>query len=473
MSRLKTPLSLSAALALVFAATPAWAQVYAVDFVATAATGAAMSPDASVIAGTVTLPPTCNDCSPTFSVPAIWANGRRHLLDFPAGSAYIVFAGISPQGWVAGSAMSLDSTRGRAMLWQPVGNTYEALDLGTLPGEEGATVAGIDDQHRVFGTSSTWTVSATPFVWTALDGMSSLVAAGYPGEPPAAVSPGGMIATTTLTYRYGDPASVEAVAPPPPGYFGASFALTGGVNDDGVRASFLLSTSSQSESLRYLARYSADAGWSVISGFSGRNSNFGVGSIDAQGTITGTVLNAGVRAQGPAGLAQSLAASVSPAYGPTTVTYGGDQAADGSILAGVSVGRSERLVRLVPVEPCADQCVRVASLTMTGRMISERGKPGQCTDLARNTVSAKLLVTDENGLPLRGATVRGRFLDDYFLDATVTVTTNRKGIATAKHDGPACVGAIAFLVEGASGGGRTLDRTTGVLTSYVIPQPRR
>jgi hypothetical protein len=471
MSRLRVPPFLCAALAVAFAATPAGAQVYAVDFVATAATGATMSPGAGVIAGNVTLPPACNGCSPTFSVPAIWANGQRHLLDLPAGSAYITFAGISPEGWVAGSAMSLDATRGRAMLWRPAGNAYEPLDLGTLPGEEGATVAGIDDQHRVFGTSSTWTVSATPFVWTPVDGMSSLIVAGYPAESPVAVSPAGTIATTTLTYRYGDPASVEAVAPAPPGYFGPSFAVTGGVNDDGVRASFLLSTSSQS--LRYLARYSADAGWQIISGFSGSSSRWGVGSIDALGTVTGTVLNAGVRAVGPDGVAASLAANVSPAYGPTTVTYGGDQAADGSILAGVSVGRSERLVRLVPAEPCAEQCARVASLTMTGRMISERGKPGQCTDLARNTVSAKLLVTDENGLPLRGATVRGRFLDDYYLDSTVTVTTNRKGIATAKHDGPPCVGAIAFLVEGVDAGSRTLDRTTGVLTSYVIPQPRR
>jgi hypothetical protein len=191
------------------------------------------------------------------------------------------------------------------------------------------------------------------------------------------------------------------------------------------------------------------------------------------GTVTGTVLSAGVRAVGPDGVAVALSSHVSPAYGPTTVTYGGYQAADGSIVAGVMVGNSPRLARLVPVEPCVDQCARVASLDMTGRMISERGKPGQCTDLARNTVSAKLLVTDESGQPLRGATVRGRFLDDYFLDTTVTLTTNRKGIATAKHDGPACVGAVAFLVESVNAGGRTLDRTSGVLTNFVIPQPRR
>lgn len=471
MSSQSSLLSRLAALALAAAAGPALAQMVAIDFIATAASATVMSPDGRVVAGTVSLPPACSGCAPTFNVPAIWADGRRQLLDLPAGTATISFAGISPQGWVAGSAMSLDSTRGRAMLWRPAGDSFQALDLGTLPGDEGATIAGIDHQHRVFGTSSTWFVSATPFVWTSEAGMSSLVEAGYPAESPSAVSPGGTIATPTLTYRYGDPGSVEAVAPAPSGYYGPSFALTGAVNDAGVRAAFLLSTTSQS--LRYLARYGADAGWQVLSGPTGSSSSFGVGDIDPAGTITGTVLSTGVRAGGPDGLAISLAAYVSPAYGPTSVTYGGDQGDDGSIVAGVFVGRSARLARLVPVQPCEGACLRVDSLAMTGRMNSERGQPGQCTDLARNRVTAQLLVTDENGTPLRGATVRGRFLDDHYLDAPVTLVTNRKGIATARHEGPACVGAVAFLVDDVSAGARRLDRTTGVLTSYVIPQPRR
>jgi len=68
-------------------------------------------------------------------------------------------------------------------------------------------------------------------------------------------------------------------------------------------------------------------------------------------------------------------------------------------------------------------------------------------------------------------TITGHFFDDYWLDEVVTGRTNAAGQVTFKHVGSPCVGAIAFLVTDAVMAGRTFDRTTGILTSYVIPLP--
>ena len=60
--------------------------------------------------------------------------------------------------------------------------------------------------------------------------------------------------------------------------------------------------------------------------------------------------------------------------------------------------------------------------------------------------------------------------DDYYLDGKVTLTTNSQVNVTAQHSGPACVGAIAFFIDRLTKASRSLDRTSGVLTSFVIPQ---
>jgi hypothetical protein len=78
-------------------------------------------------------------------------------------------------------------------------------------------------------------------------------------------------------------------------------------------------------------------------------------------------------------------------------------------------------------------------------------------------------VTDEAGQPLADVQVAGHFLDDYWLDRRVTGKTNDRGRVRFVHDGPACVGAVAFLVDRAAAPGRTFDRTTGILTDWVIP----
>lgn len=455
----------------------AQAQTYAIDFVDTLGQGAAMDPTGRVIAGTTTLPPPCATCPPVFDVPALWVDGRRQLLSLPDGAAYLSFAGINANGWVTGSAMRLDATGGAGLVWIPRadGSGHDAQPIGQLPGFQDAMPAGIDASNRVYGLARTWFVAQDPFIWTPAGGLQSLTALGYPADPPAAVSPGGTLATATLTYRFGAPGSVSAVASPPAGFHGNTSTLTGAVNDGGMRASFLLSTSGTSQGYRYLARYSDEAGWQVLAGPVASSVRYGVGGIDSAGTLTATLIGNGYVAYGPAGPAEVLSAHVSPAYPEASVQEPQDIAAGGSILAQVLIGRSARMVKLVPVTPCTGAaCLRVEAIAMTGRMLSEPGQPpGQCTPGARNEVTARLSVVDASGMPVRGVTLTGRFLDDYYLDAPVTLKTNRKGQAVAGHSGEACVGAVAFLVEGVQKPGMALDRTAGQLTAYVIPQPRR
>jgi hypothetical protein len=452
------------------ATTAALAQPYAVEFVATAASATVMDPSGSIIAGTTALAPACATCPPTFGVPAIWAGGQRFLLTLPPGKACLSFAGINAHGWVAGTAWDSSSTVGMAMVWrpQPGGTGFDAIELGTLPGLASSSVAGIDDQSRVVGLSNTWFGPADPMMWTAAGGMVSLTAMGHVGETPLAISPAGTVATLGFTYTLGAPSSTTPVAPAPAG-FGGTSATSVVVNDGGDRALAMLTTSSSS--LRYPFRYHATGAWQQIGAGTGDMSIGGLYAIDSAATIIGTALSAGYRAAGPDGLAVSLSSLLSPAYGGASVSSSGDLASDGSIVASTFIGRSPRLTRLVPVAPCTGRCLRVNALNVTGRMISERGKPGECTPKASNRASAALSVVDEQGVAVSGATISGRFLDDDYLDTVVTVRTNLQGRATAQHQGPACVGAIAFFVDRVVKTGLAFDRSSGVLTGYVIPQP--
>ena len=171
-------------------------------------------------------------------------------------------------------------------------------------------------------------------------------------------------------------------------------------------------------------------------------------------------------AAGPDGLAEPLAPLVSPAYGGSDVTVVGTLNGSGQILANMIIGRSsQRVVRLVPVEACPTDCVRVVSLSMTG------SGPARCDEGGKNRVTARLKVETEAGAALPGVRVDGRFLDDYWLDEAVVGTTNSRGVVRFRHVGPPCVGAVAFLVTGADKPGRSLDRTSGILTGYAIPMP--
>ena len=108
---------------------------------------------------------------------------------------------------------------------------------------------------------------------------------------------------------------------------------------------------------------------------------------------------------------------------------------------------------------------------MTGQFVQDPRFPGSCFQggTMYNLSSATVTITSESGAPLAGVQVSGRFLDDYWTNRPVTGSTNAAGVVNWSHKGLCGVGAIAFLVDGATLAGRSLDRTRGILTNYVIP----
>lgn len=109
-------------------------------------------------------------------------------------------------------------------------------------------------------------------------------------------------------------------------------------------------------------------------------------------------------------------------------------------------------------------------MVVSGKIVYEPPRPGQCTAGAGTTASAQVKVVDQSGQTVRSAVVNGRFLADYCLDGKVSLTTNLQGVATAWHSGPACVGVIAFFADSLSKTGLALDRSTGTLTTFIFPQ---
>ena len=435
------------------------ASVYVVDLVATAAFGAAMN-DAGDVTGNSYPDPGCgSSCLPTLE-PVVWKGGTRIVLPGVPGLSGVTTSDINNLGWISGFGGLLGF--GHAAAWKPSGSTYTPIDMGLLPGTTSSIAIGIDDNNRAVGYASTSSGSNTPFMWSEAGGMVNLVTQGFPAETPLGISPGGTVATVGHWYHLGDPGSVIALTSPP-----SSFLLensTVGINDAGDQARFLVNTGA--ENLVYPFRYH-DGTWQQI-GFAGTGhlSSAGVGSINDAQDITATVQSAGMIAGGPSGLLRDLAALVSPAYAGSALTTVGPMNASGQVLARMIIGQSgQRLVKLVPSQPCTSNCIQVTSIQMKGR------GPGFC-DQGNAEAQAKLIVKNEAGVPLSGVRVTGHFFDDYWLDETVVGKTNSSGQVTFKHIGPPCVGAIAFLVTNAEARpAKTFDRTQGILTNYVIPLP--
>jgi hypothetical protein len=285
------------------------------------------------------------------------------------------------------------------------------------------------------------------------------------------VSPGGRVVSDGYTYLLNDSGSVRALPAPPAGYYNpAGQGMR--INDNGDLAAFLGTTNSQP---RYLFhRFSASVGqWQLLSGFSHSPSTtiWGIGSIDPAATITGTVGGSAVIAQGPGGSAQLLLARLSPAYAAVTLDRAQAHNASGVILAHAGIGRSNRLVKLLPIAACSGACLRVGALEITGTFIPDPNAPGSCTNAARNRVSTVVHVTDAAGTPQPGVKVRARYMDNYALNQPVGGTTGADGSLTLLHEGPACVGTISLLVEALKRPGWQFDRGAGVLTAEVIPLP--
>jgi hypothetical protein len=453
---------------------------YVADFVSTAASGVAMNNAASVT-GTSYQDPGCGwQCLPPVD-PVVWRNGVRIVLPSLPAFSGITVRGINSAGWVAGYA-GQPETGAHAVVWKPNGTTYVAIDLGLLPGTDVSTAAGIDDQGRVVGYSLTkyFPPTGAPFLWTESGGMVDLSAQGFPNEAPLAISPGGTVALSNRWYRLGDPNSVVTMAEQPRGFYPPGNGAVA-INDAGDQARFLAATTSQA--LGYLFRYHHEGVWQQI-GFTGNGHllPYGIGSINAAQDVTATDHGQGIVAYGPDGLEQGLTSFLPPSYQGAEVTVGGTMNSAGQILSRVMIGRSQRLMRLLPAPSCLSNCMKVNTLQMTGEFIDDPKDPGHCTPDAKDHVVVNLQVTTKANEPLRAVLVRGHFLDDYWMDKPVTGVTDANGMASFVHDGLACVGAVAFLVDSATQitatvspslkGMMSLDKTTGILTDYVIPLPK-
>lgn len=234
---------------------------YVADLVATASFGVAMNGSGNVV-GTSYFDPGCgSSCLPPLET-VIWKGAKRIVLPSVPGLDGIQVTGINAKNWVTGLAGPPGFTT-HAVVWKPNGTTYEAIDLGTLPGTTVSEAIGIDDLGRVIGWSTTRTFPpfASPFMWTEAGGMVDLAAQGYPDEKPIAISPGGTVLTSGFWYRLGDPGSAIAMPPPPPGFYPAGTGPAA-INDAGDQARFLASTSTQS--LRYLFRLHHDGTWQQL-----------------------------------------------------------------------------------------------------------------------------------------------------------------------------------------------------------------
>jgi len=447
---------------------------YVIAFVGTASTGIDMNGSGDVV-GTSYADLGCGSfCLPPRET-VVWRGGERLVLPSLPGLSGVTVKAIDDEGLVVGYA-GVPGTTTRAVVWRlNAGGAYEIVDLGTLPGTTRSLATGVDALGRVVGYSSTGTFPTTgaPFVWSEGAGMVDLTSLGFPDEEPVAISPGGTVATSSHWYRLDEPASITPIVAPPSGFFG--FGDQVAINDAGDQARFLVTTSGQN--LSYLFRYHREGTWQLLSTVpTGNLSRYGIGSIDAAGTVTGTIASTGIIARGPNGLAQSLtgflaAPYVYPDLASTTVTSAGPMNERGEILAQVLLGRSTRLVRLVPAKPCAASCLEVQSLLMDAVFVQDPSDPGHCSPAlsAHDEVTVSLIVASPSGAPQAGVQVSGRFLDDYWTDHPVTGTTDASGSVAFFHSGPCGVGAIEFLVDGAQGPGTHLDRTRGSLTVWDIP----
>jgi len=446
--------------------------VYVLDFVDTAAMGYDLN-DAGDVVGRAYVD---NGCGP-FCLPpqeiAAWRGRHRITLPlvpgFGADSQYPFF--IDDQGLIGGEEGTIGSTT-HAAAWMPEGGGYTAQDLGVYPGTSSAEVTGLDEQGRMVGWSTLGGAIPTktvPFAWTQATGMVDLRAQGYPDERPLAMSPGGKVVTWSHWYQLGDVASVRPLPEPPRGFLPVGNQGSA-INDAGDQAHFLVSTSAQH--LAYPFRLPEGGDWQIVGAGSGNLSNYGIGSIDAAQDVTFTTISTGMIAPGPNGAGRSLASLLSPAYPGATVEDGGPMNASGQILAQVVIGRSPRLMKMMPATACEAHCLVSSSLAMSGKFVQDPDHPGQCFQGGSmyNRSTATVTITSESGAPIRNARVRGRFLDDYWTDHPVVGTTNAAGVVKWIDKGPCGVGAVAFLVEQASHGTRAFDRTRGTLAGYVIPR---
>ncbi len=448
----------------------AFAGMFAIEVIAPAASGADMN-DAGDVIGTSYNDPGCGPFCLATQETVVWRGGTRIVLPSAPGLSGIYVQSINASGQIAGIA-GIPGTTTHAVVWTPSGAGYTARDLGALPGMSTTTVAGIDNLGRVVGWSSTGgaiPTASAPYMWSLAGGMVNLRSLGFPNDIPLAVSPGGTVATSAGSYVLGTPSSATPNPAPPSGFAGITTYSTD-INDAGDQARLLPTTAGQS--LRYMFRLPHGGTWQMLSASpSGNLSAAEVGSINDAMDIAGTITGNAIVADGPTGVARPLLNLISPAYGITALSGAGGMNASGQLLAAVYIGQSARLAKLTPTTPCLSNCIVASALTLTSQFVQDPLLPGSCVQGGKmyNQSSVAITLTTESGAPLANVSLRGRFMDDYWTNNQVTGTTNAAGVVTLSQKGLCGVGAIAFVIDGATIAGRTLDRTRGTLAASVIP----
>jgi len=442
--------------------------IYAPDFLSAVAYGVAMN-DAGDIVGTSYRD---TGCGPFCLAPletVLWKAGVRIVLPSVPGFTGTAVTDINKKAWISGSAGVFGFTD--AVVWEPNGNTYTAIDLGVLPGTAHSVAVGIDDTNRVVGYATALSGFQTPFMWTEAGGMVDLTKQGFPNEIPLGISSGGTVATYGHWYHLGDPASVTALAPPPSGgWFVVNAPVA--INDAGDQARGLAIGTEHPFTYVYRYHHVGTGMWQQID-FTGTGSQSpgGIGSINSAEDITNTVSGAAQIAYGPDGLNQSLDALFSPAY-KSPIIGGGPVNASSQILAQVMVGLAGRLMRLTTARICGTFCIKVSALLVHAKFHQDPNDPGHCTPGNKkeyNLVQARATVTSENGTKLSGVLVSGRFMDEYWTNARVRGITNSQGVVVFNFKGSCGVGTEAFIVENAKKAPLFFDKTVGVLAGSALP----
>src|SRR6478672_3482477 len=133
--------------------------IYAPDFLSAVAYGVAMN-DAGDIVGTSYRD---TGCGPFCLAPletVLWKAGVRIVLPSVPGFTGTAVTDINKKAWISGSAGVFGFTD--AVVWEPNGNTYTAIDLGVLPGTAHSVAVGIDDTNRVVGYATALSGFQTP-----------------------------------------------------------------------------------------------------------------------------------------------------------------------------------------------------------------------------------------------------------------------------------------------------------------------
>lgn len=402
--------------------------------------------------------------------PFVWSPaGGLVILPLPAGATNPAVVEVSSDGWVLGT-ISL-GTATQPVVWKPNGASYQVLSIPNPPGKVGASPVAMDETHRVVGSAgTTGSIFRTAFLWTEAGGSQDLAAAGYPADSPVAMSGNGWVATPTVSYRLGDPASVSPLPPLPAPY---QLPYTYAIANDGDR--FVIGLYPSSRISARLFRLDAQTGtWTALWASDMPSSFYGLADANALGDVVGYRYGGGEVSWSPGDPMQPLQSTLAGGYaGVAGDLYPGlpigrpAGISDGRVVATTALmgNNGGRLVLLTPTAACsAGTCLRVAAVTIAAT------NPSTCTGATR-TATASITVRNQNGAAVAGASVTATLMTQ---NSTVTRTavTGTSGVAKISGRLGTCEGTVTALVESVSKTGTGFDRATGVLVRSVLPTVR-